>query len=138
MRRPLSRRLVGQTGYMDKAYENRLTAGTYRDDVQCQLRLQPDPRHESRQPMEDWISERLLTRLRHLALAYELPLLSRLPANGAIEYPEIQLPSLEDELAFLFEIVTDQALLQAIAPIREMIRRATNEPRGWSLVVEVP
>jgi hypothetical protein len=44
----------------------------------------------------------------------------------------------EDELAFLFEIVTDQALLQAIAPIQAMISRATNEPRGWSLVVEAP
>lgn len=121
---------------MDKAYENRLTAGSYREGVQCQLRLQPDPRDESRQPMEGWISERLLARLRHLALAYDLPLLSRLPANGAIAYPEIQLPSVEDELAFLVEIVTDQALLHAIAPIQEMIRRATNEPLGWSLVVE--
>jgi len=123
---------------MDKAYENRLTAGTYRDDVQCQLRLQPDPRDEAEQPMEAWISERLLARLRHLALAYDLPLLSRLPAIGAIAYPEIQLSSVEDELAFLFEIVTDQALLQAIAPIQEMIGRATNEPLGWSLVVEAP
>jgi hypothetical protein len=123
---------------MDKAYENRLTAGTYQDDVQCQLRLQPDRRDEGRQPMEDWISERLLARLRHLAMAYDLPLLSRLPTDGTIAYPEIQLPSVEDELAFLFEIVTDHALLQAIAPMREMIRRATHEPRGWSLVVEAP
>jgi|RhiMethySRZTD1v2_1073278.scaffolds.fasta_scaffold734947_1 hypothetical protein len=128
LRRPLSLRVVGQTGCMDRAYENRLTAGTYRDDVQCQLRLQPDPRDNARQPIEDWISERLLTRLRHLALAYDLPLLSRLPANGAIAYPEIQLSSVEDELA----------LLQAIAPIQAMISRATNEPRGWSLVVEAP
>jgi hypothetical protein len=88
--------------------------------------------------MEDWISERLLARLRHLALAYDLPLLSRLPGDGAIAYPEIQLPSVEAELAFLFEVVTDHVLLQGIAPMREMIRRAMHEPRGWSLVVEAP
>jgi hypothetical protein len=88
--------------------------------------------------MESWISERLLARLRHLALAYELPLLSRLPGDGAIAYPEIQLLSLEAELAFLFEVVTDPVLLHGIAPMRDMIKRATHEPRGWLLVVEAP
>lgn len=86
--------------------------------------------------MEDWISERFVVRLRHLALAYDLPLLSRLPADGEIAYPEVQLSSGEDELAFVFELVADQALLRAIVPMREMIRRARHEPRGWSLVVE--
>jgi hypothetical protein len=50
----------------------------------------------------------------------------------------IQLGSVEDELAFLFEVVSDQVLLEAIVPMREMIRRATHEPRAWSLLVETP
>jgi hypothetical protein len=123
---------------VQRAYENRLIGDTYRDDVQCELRLQPDPRDEGRDPMVGWISERLLARLRLLALAYELPLLGRLPAKGSIAYSEIQLGSVEDELAFLFEVVSDQVLLEAILPMREMIRRATHEPRGWSLMVETP
>jgi hypothetical protein len=123
---------------MRKAYENRLNASTYRDDVQCQLRLQPDPRDEGRAPIVSWISERLLARLRHLALAYDLSLLARLPSDGSIVYPEVQLASVEDELAFLFEVVSDQVLLAAIAPMRELIRRAMHDPRGWSLVVEAP
>ena len=88
--------------------------------------------------MVGWISERLLGRLRHVALAYELPLLGRLPGNGSIAYPEIQLGSLEDELEFLFDVLSDEVLLEAISPMREMIRKAGREPRGWSLMVEAP
>ena len=56
---------------MARAYDNRLMADSYRDDVQCQIRLQPDPRDPTRDAVEGWISERLLDRLRHLALAYD-------------------------------------------------------------------
>jgi hypothetical protein len=123
---------------MTNTHENRLDASTYSDDVQCQLRLQPDPRDEDMKPAEAWLSERLLARLRHLALAYELSLLARLPTSDATTYPEIQLGSMEDELAFLFRVVSDPVLLEAIAPMREMIRVAMHHPRGWSLVVESP
>jgi hypothetical protein len=118
--------------------DRRLDASSYRNDVQCHLRLQPDSRDEGRGPIEGWISERLLARLRHLGLAYELPLLARLPSDGTGLYPQVQIASLEEELAFVFSIVTDQALLDAIAPLREMIRVAMHHPRGWSLVVEAP
>jgi hypothetical protein len=119
-------------------YENRLDVSTYRNDVQCQLRLQPDPRDEGREPIEGWISERLLGRIRHLGSAYELPLLARLPSVGTATYPEVQLASMEGELAFLFSVVSDRVLLDAIAPLREMIRVAMHHPQGWSLVVEAP
>jgi hypothetical protein len=132
---------VGQTGEKvrvgtPKPYENRLDVSSYARDVQCQLRLQPDPRDEGREPIEGWISERLLARLRHLGFAYELPLLARLPTVGAATYPEVQLSSIEDELVFLFGVVSDQVLLEAIAPLQEMIRVALRHPRGWSLIVE--
>jgi hypothetical protein len=123
---------------MQNAYDNRLDMGTYGGDVQCQLRLQPHPKDEGREPIVNWISERLMARLRHLGLAYELPLLARLPAIGTIAYPEIQLVSVEDELAFLFHVVSDPALLEAIAPMRRMITMAVHERREWSLVVETP
>ena len=123
---------------MQRAYDNRLIGDTYRHDIQCEVRLQHDPRDEGRDPMVGSISERLLGRLRHLALAYELPLLARLPGDGSIAYREIQLGSVEDELAFLFDVVSDQVLLEAIAPMREMIRRAKHAPGGWSLMVEMP
>jgi len=123
---------------MTNPYKNRLDPTTYGDDVQCQIRLQPDPRDEGAQPTEGWISERLLARLRHLALAYDLFLLARLPTVGATIFPEIQLGPMEDELEFLFEVVSDAVLLEAIAPMREMIRVAMHHPRGRSLVVETP
>ena len=123
---------------MKSAYESRLLAETYVDDVQCEVRLQPDPRDEDREPIVGWVSERLLGRLRHLALAYDLPLLGRLPGDGSIAYPEVQLGSIEDELEFLCNVLTDNALLEAISPMREMIRTAAHDPRGWSLRVEAP
>jgi len=119
-----------------KPYENRLDVSSYASDVQCQLRLQPDPRDEGREPIEGRISKRLLARLRHLGCAYELPLLARLPTVGAATYPEVQLPSIEEELVFLFGVVSDQVLLAAIAPLQEMIKVALRHPRGWSLIVE--
>ena len=139
---------------MVRDYDKRLNADSYRDDVQCEIRLQPDPRDETCGPVVDWVSERLLGRLRHLALAYELPLLGRLPGHGKVGYPEAQLSTLEEELGFLSSVVSDQVLLaemddavsaepdrlpgeiEAIRPMRDMIEKAQHDPRGWSLIVE--
>ena len=121
---------------MSSMSENKLIAATYVEDVMCELRLAPSPKDEVRQPMVRWISERLLDRLRHLALAYELPLLARLPTNGSATYPEVQLAPIEEELAFLFEVVSDNALLEALSPVREMLKTAEHDRRGWSLIVE--
>jgi hypothetical protein len=93
----------------------------------CELRLGPDPRDEGATCAVGWMSERLLARLMHLGRGYELPLLSRLARRTA---------RLEDELAFLFEVVSDKALLDAIRPLHEMIARALHNPRGWTLHVE--
>jgi len=123
---------------MTNNFEERLISDTYRDDVECEVRLQPDPRDEDCGSLCAGMPERLLARLRSLGIAYELPLLSRLPDIGHVAYPEIQLQSLEDELVFLFEVVSDQALLQAVVPFRDFIGRAKHEPRGWSLIVETP
>jgi hypothetical protein len=123
---------------MDRGFLDRLDAATYRDDVVCEVRLEPDPRDEQASRVNEWISEKLLSRLRNLALAYELPLLSRLPVGGHVVYPEVQLASVEDELAFLFEVVSDRVLLDAIAPLHAMLGRAMHHPRGWTLHVETP
>jgi hypothetical protein len=123
---------------MDGSFADRLLNETYSDDVVCELRLTPNPRDESREPVNTWISERLLGRLRHLGSAYELPLLGRIPRNGTTTYPEVQIPSLEDELAFIFEVVADPVLLHAIAPLRELLRLIKYEARGSSLTVEMP
>lgn len=119
-------------------FGDRLEAASYESDVQCHLYLLPDPRDESSKSIEGWMSKRLLGRLRHLGQAYELPLLKRLPSSGAQFYPEVQLREIEEELAFLFSIVTDDALLKATSPMREMIRVAVHDPRGWILQVEGP
>jgi len=118
-------------------YSYRLDATSYAGDVQCQLRLGRDPRVEHSEPVEGLISERLLARLRHLGAAYELPLLKRLPSGGSEFYPDIQVQDLEDELAFLFDVISDDVLLQAISPLREMIKVAMRSS-GWSLRIQIP
>jgi len=118
-------------------YSDRLEMASYADDVQCQLSLRRDPRVEHSEPIEGWISERLLARLKHLGAAYELSLLKRLPSGCSQWYPDIQVQDLEDELAFLFTVVSDDALLEAIAPLREMIKVAIRGA-GWSLKIESP
>jgi hypothetical protein len=119
-------------------YSDRLEAASYADDVQCPLRLLRDPRDERSDPVEGRIAERLLARLKHLGLAYELPLLKRLPSTGVESYPENQVQELEDELAFLFGVISDDVLLKAIAPLRQMIGLAMHDPRGWLLRIECP
>jgi hypothetical protein len=123
---------------MKDRFGDRLEAASYESDGQCHLYLLPDPRDERSKSIEGWISKRLLGRLRHLGQAYELPLLRRLPNSGAQIYPEVQLRELEEELAFLFSFVSDDALLKATSPMREMIRGAAHDPRGWVLQVEGP
>jgi len=123
---------------MYNPYENRLDASSYAIDQRWLLRLQPHPRDEGSEPIEGGIAERLLGRLRYLGAAYELPLLARLPLTGAVTYPQAQLASIEDELAFVFDVVSDQVLLNAISPLSEMLGVALHQPRGWSLVVEAP
>jgi hypothetical protein len=121
---------------MASSYQDRVSVDAFKDDVECEVRLEPNPKDDSTTGSNAWIPERLLARLRCLGLAYELPLLSRLPSNGQTSYPEVQLAVLEDELVFLFEVVSDEALLRATLPVRDLIGRAKQDPRGWSLVVE--
>ena len=121
---------------MTNDYKSRVLSNAFQDDVLCEVRLRPDLRDRASLSESAWISERLLARLRYLGLAYELPLLARLPSTGQVSYPEIQLPLLEDELAFVFEVVSDRALLEAALALRDLIARAKQNPRGWSLVVE--
>jgi len=121
---------------MSDAYRDRLAGETFAGDIKCEVRLQPDPRDEGVVGTNARISERLLARLQHLGLAYDLQLLARLPSHGQVAYPENQLPLLEDELAFLLDVISDPALLRATLPIRDLIGQAKRDPRGWSLVVE--
>ena len=119
---------------------DRLDPARYSDDEPFQVRLEPHPRDQgaSASAMEAWIAERLVDRLRHVALAYELPLLGRLPVTDSMSYPEIQLAAVEDELEFILEVVSDHVLREALAPLRHMIGAAIRNPRGLSLVVEAP
>jgi hypothetical protein len=93
---------------MPEQFFNRLDPSTYTADVEVQVRLDPDPRDERAKTTEAWISERLLNRLRHLGLAYELPLLSRLPVQDEWSYPEVQCSSLENEIVFVLNLVSSR------------------------------
>lgn len=113
---------------MPSPYKDRLDIFTYADDSRCEIRLQ--------RPIVNSMSEKLLGRLRSLATAHELLLLASLPIVDTVAYPQQRLDSLEEELAFLFEILSDTALLDAVAPLQEMIGRALHDRRGWTLEIE--
>ncbi len=103
---------------MADAFTNRFDPDSFARDPRILIRLGSVSRCEEVAPTEAWISERLLQRLRHLGLAFELPLLSRLPAGtGRWFYPDEQLDALADELALVVERVSDPALGSALASL---------------------
>jgi hypothetical protein len=70
-----------------------------------------------------------------------LPLLSRLPAAHDYEewtYPEVQAVSLERELAFLLQHISDPLLSTALRPFAALLTAAMRHPGGRSIVVESP
>jgi hypothetical protein len=119
-------------------YDDRFDAQHTHDEEPCRFSMSPDARDEDAPVLEAWIPLFLCKRPRHLALAYELPLLSRLPTRGDWTYPEIQCPELLDEIAFLFDHVSDPLLTSAMQPVSTMISAGYGEQRGRSLVVELP
>jgi hypothetical protein len=123
---------------MKRALNDRLDAQKYADDEKCQVRLLSAPRDEQAMIADCWIPERLLSRLRHLGQAYELPLLSRLPVNGEWSYPKVQCPVLEDEILFVLSTVDDPLLARVTEPVLALVRRATRDHRGHCIVVETP
>jgi hypothetical protein len=126
------------------SFDDRFRAETYGNDPRYEVRLVPNPQDVAAQPPESaWIPERLVLRLRHLALAYELPLLSRVPICGRPDdetwtYPEQQLVRLEEEWAFLADRMKDDLLVGAFSPVLSLLAHGQVHPRGWSLVVEAP
>jgi hypothetical protein len=120
-------------------FDDRFDDQRYREDEACRIFLQPDPRDKAEPNFEEvWISERLLERLRHLGLAYELPLLSRISSTEDWTYPELQAVSLERELAFLMNHVSDPWLGAVLQPFAALLTEAMRHPRGRSIVVETP
>jgi len=123
---------------MAEPFTNRFDPDSFAQDPRVLIRLGSVSRCEAVAPTEAWISERLLQRLRHLGLAFELPLLSRLPAGtGRWFYPDEQLDSLADELALVAERVSDPALGPALASLNPLFHRRGRCPGSWQPMVEV-
>lgn len=119
-------------------FTDRFDPSTYAEDPKVLFRMGCHPRVEHVAPLETWLSERLLGRLRHLGLAFELPLLGRLPAgSGKWFYPEQQIEALADEIAFVLERVDDALLESAFASLTPLFRPRGRSWYGWSLMVEV-
>lgn len=120
---------------MADAFTNRFDPDSFAQDPRVLIRLGSVSRCEAVAPTEAWISERLLQRLRHLGLAFELPLLSRLRVGtGRWFYPDEQLA---DELALVVERVSDPALGSALASLNPLFHRRGRCPGSLQLMVEV-
>jgi len=120
-------------------FADRFQSQRYRNDEPCRVFLQPDPRDEESPPTNEfWVPERLVERLHHLGLAYELPLLSRVSSTEDWSYPEVQAFSLQRELAFLMAHVSDPLLAAALEPFEALLTESIRHPRGRSIVVETP
>jgi len=122
-------------------FADRFDDARYVNDVSYLIRLQPNSLDEKGLKQEVCVPERLMHRLVYLAIAYELPLLSRLPVAEDYEewtYPEVQAVSLERELAFLLQRVSDPLLTTVLRPFTTLVTAAIRHPHGRSIVVETP
>jgi len=123
---------------MPEKFADRFDPATYAGDPPVLFRMGCDPRVEHVPPVEAWVSDRLFHRLRHLGLAFELPLLGRLPAGtGKWFYPEQQIDALVDEVAFVSDRVDDPLLEVALASLTPLFRPRGRSWCGWILMVEV-
>lgn len=137
---------AGATDTPEKAsevttFENRMHAETYENDEPFSFRIDPRGRAgEAR--FEFYVSERLVDRLRSIAIGYDLPLLSRLPFCGDenYEYPAIQALSLQRELSFIVAHVSDPLLERTLLrPLAALVRTAARKPSdGVCITVEPP
>ncbi len=106
-------------------YANRLDAATYADDKQVHFgiaRSQKDP--------ESWIgvSDRLISRLTSLGMAYELGHVQRIDIYGDTIFKSQQCEKLYRELAFLGSFVRDPALGAALNTLGKLIKPALGKP----------
>ncbi|MBT8469747.1 MAG: hypothetical protein KJN97_13460 [Deltaproteobacteria bacterium] len=135
----------GTTATPEKAnattFEDRIHAERYENDEPFAFRIEPGGQAGAERFAFD-VSERLVDRLRCIAIGYDLPLLSRLPVCGDEnwEYPAIQAVSLQRELAFIVAHVSDplleRTLLRPLAALVGTVdRNATN---GGCITVEPP
>jgi hypothetical protein len=88
-----------------------------------------------------WVSipERLFTRMQHLGRAYDLHILPGLDPYERNELDHERTASLIDELDFLAEVVSDRALLETIAVLRDAALLAARNPlRSTKFFIEGP
>ncbi|MES2640675.1 MAG: hypothetical protein V4850_14365 [Myxococcota bacterium] len=123
---------------MPDELSDRFDASRYSEDEEASFSLRLDPRAGRVVPLDLLLSERLLHRLRHLGLAYEMPLLSRLPASGKWFYPEEQIDPLSDEIAFVLRVVDDPLLTATLAELSRILQPRGRSRLGWQLRVEAP
>ena len=97
-----------------------------------------DPRVDRQVKTDVYVAERLYFRLWHLAEAYQLPLLGRLPRTATFSFPCEQFPGLSDEISFLLDVVNDPLLANAVAPLGELLQPRGLSGYGWRLDVEAP
>lgn len=122
-------------------FEDRIHAERYENDEPFSFRIEPGGRVGDERVAFD-VSERLVDRLRCIALGYDLPLLSRLPVCGDenLEYPAVQAVSLQRELAFIVAHVSDPLLERTLLrPLAALVSTAARSPTsGGSITVEPP
>lgn len=142
----LIRHIYGGTTAMPEeaqvtTFEDRIHAERYENDEPFSFRVESRGRAGTERLGFD-ASERLVDRLRCIALGYDLPLLSRLPVCGDEnwEYPAVQTVSLQRELAFIAAHVSDPLLERTLLrPLAALVSTAARNPTsGGCITVEPP
>ena len=134
----------GTTATPEKAqvttFEDRIHAERYENDEPFSFRIEPSGRAGAERFAFE-VSERLVDRLRCIAIGYDLPLLSRLPVCGDEnwEYPAIQAVSLQRELAFIVAHISDPLLERTLLrPLEALVWTVARNPSSSGCITVEP
>jgi hypothetical protein len=120
-------------------YKARLSAAYFSSDEPIAVVLVPSGESVNWQTEPDgaiWIPERLFSRLKHLAAAYELHLLTTVDLTSATRFNHLQCQCISAELDFLGTITCDPLIADLIARIRPSIERCAREAGKLEAVIE--
>lgn len=106
-------------------FADRLDPATYADDVLVGV-YESDPG----EPDALWLSERLMARLVHAAIGYELHTLPMLAQNEPLTLNRARTESLEHEIAFVGERLDDPVAAQTVMALSAYISERLRRP-GW-------
>lgn len=123
-------------------YSDRFEPNTYDDDETVAIApCKPNDSMEWWKQNEAniaWVPERIFTRAKAIASAYELHLLPVIDIYEKTELNSKQVQTFDEELAFIHDIVNDELLRHWISAMRKAVQTVLQSSREMVIVIEGP